>query len=346
MLETVRLVLYKSSAFLFFIFILQTLIFGQGYPDKRVDSLLKSGINSIIKQNYKSAGSTFTELNNLYPELPLGKIYLAAVKIAEAYDYGEAFDSGFIESRLDSAESQSENLIDSSDTNVWFRYFLALSEGYFSYYEALQEDWFSAFSDGYDALSDFKKCMKIQTDFPEALAPIGTYKYWRSRKTSFLNWLPFVGDYREEGIKYLERSIKESSYNTYIALHSLQWIYIDKKDYVDALRISELALKKYPDSRFFMWGLARAYEDIDKRKSINIYYKILNSYSPPADTGHYNEILLKHLIAQQYALLGDKKAALKLCGEIFSIDNLSDFVRDKLGDRLERVRKLQMELSR
>ena len=56
---------------------------------------------------------------------------------------------------------------------------------------------------------------------------------------------------------------------------------------------------------------------------------------------HYNEIVLKHLIAQQYEKVGEKSKALKLCNEIMAIKNLSEFVKNKLGDRLNRVKELQ-----
>ena len=47
---------------------------------------------------------------------------------------------------------------------------------------------------------------------------------------------------------------------------------------------------------------------------------------------HFNEIVLKHLIAQQYEKMGEKVKALKLCNEIMGITKLSDFVKNKLGD--------------
>ncbi len=39
---------------------------------------------------------------------------------------------------------------------------------------------------------------------------------------------------------------------------------MDKKNYSGAVHIAEVALKKYPSSRLFKWGIARAYEEIDR----------------------------------------------------------------------------------
>ncbi|MDR3667910.1 MAG: hypothetical protein P4L35_13790, partial [Ignavibacteriaceae bacterium] len=80
--------------------------------------------------------------------------------------------------------------------------------------------------------------------------------------------------------------------------------------------------------------------------AINNYYEILNSYTNLNSMNHYNEIILKHLIAQQYEKMGDKQKALKLCDEILGIRNLSDFVKNKLGDRLDRVKELRLKVLR
>jgi tetratricopeptide (TPR) repeat protein len=192
-------------------------------------------------------------------------------------------------------------------------------------------------------ISGFEKCLDVDRSFYEAYSALGAYKYWRSRKTEYLNWLPFVDDEKKPGIKFLEIAIKKSHYNYYLAVYSLQWIYIDMKEYNKAVKLSERALKDFPQSRFFKWGYARALQDIDLRKAVSVYYDILNSY--PSTGNHYNEIFLKHLIAQCYDRMGEKGKALALCNEILSVNGLSSFVKEKLGDRLDRVRKLKAELT-
>ena len=91
--------------------------------------------------------------------------------------------------------------------------------------------------------------------------------------------------------------------------------------------------------------MARAYEDVDKHKAILIYYEILNSFTETEKLNRCNEIILKHIIAQQYYRLGDNKSALALCNEILNIKDLTDFELDKLGDRLDRVKSLKGEIS-
>ena len=318
--------------------------YSQVYPNDRVDFLLKSGINSIINQDYETAKGYFNSLTIEFPDLPLGKIYLAANKIAEEYDYGEDYDEEFILTNLDEAREQSENLMDSDEVNIWYEYFYALAEGYTAYFHALNESWFSALNTGYNSISEFEKILTADKNFYEAYIAIGTFQYWKSRKTEFMDWLPFNNDTRKIGIERLIVAIDSSSYNSYLAINSLIWIYVDQKKYEDAISVSKKALTKFPDSRTFKWGMARAYEEIDPLKAIALYNEILNSYPVLKNEKFKNEITLKHIIAQQYAKLGNKKNALKYCNEILSIKNLPEKTADELANRLERVKVLKTEI--
>jgi hypothetical protein len=344
MQETGHLVLYKKII-VFCVILFSVEGFSQTYPDPAVDSLLKSGINDIILQNYTHAQSTFEYLNKSYPKLPLGNIYMVANEIAKAYDYEEPFNSDYITANLDTAETKTEILLDKNEDNLWHIYFKALVEGYYAYFQVLRSNWFSAFSNSIDAVRDFEKCLNIDTSFYEARLPIGCYQYWRSRKTEFLKWLPFVKDETEKGIKNLQLAVDKASYHRYMAINTLLWVYIDQKKYKTAISLAEKSLKQYPGSRFFMWPLARAYEGVNIQKAIDVYNKLLVFYTSLPNSNFYNEIVLKHILAQQYIKLGDKKSALELCDEILSLKNLSEYTKDKLGDRLDRVMDLKKELT-
>ncbi len=341
---TVRLELFDvKNVILAVLLLLPAAGICQTYPDRAVDSALKSGISQIILQDYSSAENTFRKLDHDYTQLPLGKIYLAAVKIAKSYDYGGEYDAAVIDSLLNLAQKQSQSLINADKDSPWNKYFLSLSEGYLAYFKALNGEWLNSLSAGADALADFGELASMDENFYEAYIAIGTYKYWKSRKTEFLEWIPGYDDEKDEGIILLEKSINHPSYNTYLAINSLIWIYIDQKKYYKAAELAENALKKYPGSRFFQWGLARAYEDLDPPKAISIYRKILESL--PLNLNHYNEIILKHLMAQQYTKIGENQKAIQLCNEILSIPDLNEKVRSELKARLERVKQLRTGLS-
>jgi len=170
MQEIERLARFKYFAILFVILIYSELS-AQVYPDERVDYLLRTGISSIVNQDYDAAELIFNSLDFEYPRLPLGKIYFAANKIAEAYDYSEDFDETFILNNLDAAKDQAEELIIKYDDNIWYRYFNALAEGYTSYFNGINGNWLSAISTGVNSISEFEKILESNDKFYEAILP-------------------------------------------------------------------------------------------------------------------------------------------------------------------------------
>ncbi len=325
-------------------FILFNFTFAQEFPNQRVDSLLKSGIMNIVNQEYAEANKTFNQLTFEYPELPLGKIYLAAGKIAEAYDYKKEYDSDFIESNLQEAIEHTEKLLSTDEDNLWFNYFYALAEGYIAYFDAIQDNWLSALSTGMNSISAFGNCLNIENNFYEAYIAIGTYEYWMSRKTEFLYWIPYHNDKTKIGIEKLRTAIKFASYHSHLAVNSLIWIYIDQKDFNTAIEIGQKAVNEFPNSRYFKWGLARAYEDVNTDSSIQLYYDLLESFKQEIDQNRVNEIVLKHIIAQQYFKTGKMEKAIILCDEILSVSDLDDYELSMLAERLERVKELKNTL--
>ncbi|MCW8803533.1 MAG: tetratricopeptide repeat protein [Ignavibacteriaceae bacterium] len=328
-----------------FVILIYTELPAQVYPDERVDYLLRTGISYIVNQDYDGAELVFESLEIEYPQLPLGKIYLAANKIAEAYDYAEDFDETFILNNLDSAIEQAEELITNFEDNIWYIYFNALAEGYTSYFNGINGNWLSAISTGVNSISEFEKILKSNEKFYEAYIAIGTFEYWKSRKLEFMDWLPFASDTKNISIDRLIVAIDSSSYNSHLAINSLIWIYIDQKKYEEAINVAEAALKNFPKSRTFKWGLARAYEEKNPSKAIELYLDILNSYPESKKENYINEITLKHIIAQQYAKLGDKEKAIQYCDEILSMKNIPQKTFDQLSGRLERVKSLKNEMS-
>jgi tetratricopeptide (TPR) repeat protein len=326
------------------IFFASEAVYLQEYPQKEVDTLLKSGIEAIVSQEYNEAAEIFLELDKEYSKIPLGKIYSAAVEITKAYDYGTDFNTEFINDNLEKAVKEADELIEKNPENIWNIYFSALAEGYTAYFKALDGNFLSAFSHGYNAMQKFEKCLSIDSSFYDAYTALGVYKYWKSRKTEFISWLPIVNDEREEGIKDLILSIDHFTYNKHLAANSLIWIYIDRKEFNKTVRLAAEMLKLHPESRQFKWALARAYEEIDKWKAIAVYNEILESYRKLNLPNQSQEITLLHKIAQQYAELGKKEKALEICRNILG-SYMSEGTKEKLGKRLLRIEKMEEELS-
>lgn len=319
-------------------------VFSQQHPNSGIDSLLNSGIEQILSQDYHLSKNTFELLDEQHSNIPLGKIYLVANEIARTVDYEEDFHEEYIDSILNLADEQTAELLDYDDEDLWYNYYSALIQGYKAYYKAITNNIITAFSNGVNSLQNFQVCLEIDPKFYEAYIAIGAYNYWKSKQTKSLSWLPFVSDNRAEGIEYLEEAVKHSTYNYYLAANSLIWIYIDNDQSGKAVELSSKMLELFPESRFFRWGLARAYEDLDTNKAIETYLEILSSVETLNERNYFNDIVLKHKVAMLYNRQGKNKIALNLCNEILDFEINSDLINNRLASRIERVKKLRQIL--
>jgi tetratricopeptide (TPR) repeat protein len=313
-------------------------IYAQRYPDSKVDSLWISGIYAIMSEDYSEAEQVFNRLEHDYPHLPLGPIYLAAVEIVKAYDYGLVYNDTFIRNKLSYAIRTAEENIENNGADIWDNYFLGLANAYSAYYAALLEDWYTAFDTGLESINAFEECLQSNPDFYEAAIAVCSYKYWKSVK---MDWLPFVEDERNFAVSCLEKNAMKSTYNKNLAINSLVWIYIDSGSSSKAVELIKPLLLQFPDNRFFRWGLARAYEDLDEEKAIATYNELLKSYNENGINSTIQFITIKHKIAQNYFELGEYPLTLSHCTEILSITNLSKYEKNVLEERLDRVIELR-----
>ena len=330
---------------LLLIIIFSKSFFGQNHPNKIIDSLLTNGIENIVLQDYDQANKCFIQLDQQFNALPIGKIYLAASEIAKSVDYMEDINVAYADSLLELAKEKTELLLNVEPDNLWYNYYEALIFGYKAYYYSISGSLISAFADGVQCLRSFQKCLEIDPSFYEAFTAMGTYNYWKSAQSKSFLWLPFVSDYREEGINYLEQALKSATYNKHLAAYSLVWIYIDYGENQKAVDLSIKSLSEFQDSRFFKWGLARAYKGIDKNKTIDVYFDLLKSIETLENRNLFNDVVIKHKIAMLYEELGNFSKSLKLCNEILAFNIKSDKIKKRLEDRIRRVVELKKRLE-
>ena len=153
----------SSLLFLFF----TSFCFGQIHPESEIDSLLRIGIEKIILQDYSSAENIFKTLDNEYPKIPLGNIYLAANQITRTVDYAEELNNDYVDSLLQSALNKIELLRNENDEDIWNNYYEALVHGYKAYYHSISGNIISAFADGVLSLRSFQECLEMDNDFYE-----------------------------------------------------------------------------------------------------------------------------------------------------------------------------------
>jgi tetratricopeptide (TPR) repeat protein len=254
--------------------------------------LVAEGIDLTLKQQYDRADSLFRVVIIKYPNHPLGYLYLAGVMEARSMDYLDPLDFGKYDSLLGLAKSESEELIEAYPNSPLGYYFVGTAVGYDAYAQVDAGNWLGGILKGLSAASDFKRSMELDSSFYDAYVGVGTYYYWKSRKTDFLNWA--LGDRRADGIRLLEIAAEKGEQNKYTALSALMAIYLDSRQFELSIQCAKRALERYPENRIFLWGLAAAQEQSGNYvEVIQTYQHLLANILDTRMPNPFNEILCR-----------------------------------------------------
>jgi len=319
------------------------IVSAQTFPDAKVDSLIRKGITLTLSAEYQEAKNTFKELEKEFPDLPAGKIFIISPHIAESSERMELEENESIGAMIDEAEIAAEKYAAKNHGSIWANYFLGVSRGYSAYYRATKHKYLSAINEGYSSVKDFEKCIEADKNFYEAYIAVGTYKYWVSAKTEFINWLPFFSDEKELGTKLLEKAVGGNSYHFHLAIYSLCWVYISRDMYSKALDLAEKALKFFPESKDFHFIKARVYSVDNPLKAAAELYKIRELFLQHGTLTTRNDLWVNFAIARNLNNGGKYSEALDRCNYILGYKPNEKYSEDLL-DRIERTKELKLEI--
>jgi tetratricopeptide (TPR) repeat protein len=266
-----------------------------------IHAAVTTGTDFVLRQEYRQADSLFQHLAKTYPQHPAGYLYQAAVMQAEAMDCMVPIDRARFDYFLELGRKAAKNI-----SSPWKEYFLATADGYDAYERMDRGDWLGGINKGMSSVSVFEDAISQDSSFYDAYVGAGTYYYWRSRKTEFINWLPFVKDRRERGIEMLKLGAERSEYNRFTAMSGLISILLDAKDYNAVVKWSRLGLASYPNNRTFLWGLATALDRAKHPQEATRAYQILLHSLQDSHAPHpYNEIVCRLNLAKCQFAVGD-----------------------------------------
>ena len=259
---------------------------------RELSSLVAAGIDYTLRQEYGRADSVFELALSKYPGHPLGYLYKAAVMEARSMDYLDPLDFNRYDSLLAIAKSESEKIVDAYPNSPLGYYYRGTAIGYDAYARVDAGNWLAGIVKGLSAASDFKKTVELDSTFYDAYVGVGTYYYWKSRKTEFLNWA--LGDRRAEGMNLLRIASERADNNRFAALSALAAIYLDSQQYRESMECARLALERYPENRIFLWELAEAQEQSGNyADAMRTYQHLLTNILTAKISNPYNEILCR-----------------------------------------------------
>jgi tetratricopeptide (TPR) repeat protein len=319
----------------------------QKLPDSLLHSLVSKGIDLTLRQKYSEAESLFQAVARTFPEHPAGYLYQAAVLQTRALDFVVPLRRETFDSLLEKGETLSERMIDSMSSSPWGHYFLATTYGYDAYARVERGDWFGGFRKGLSAASEFKICVERDSAFYDAFAGLGTYYYWKSRKTEFLHWLPFISDDRPEGIRLLRFCADHGTYNRFVALSALVTIFLDAGHYHQSVSVAKEALAAYPQNRVFLWGLAEALSQLGRHKeALAAYNEILKSVIADSIPNPYSEVLCRLNIVRMKNRLADTTDVEMHLNALLAYEKygFSEDLQDRALEKFKEARRIKENL--
>lgn len=313
-----------------------------------MDSLLMHGIDLIMQQKYESALDHFRRLAVLYPFSPEGYLFQAAVLQTRAIDYRVFLGREQFDSLLARARSAAETMIDQNAESPWGHYYLGTALGMESYDRIQRGEYIRGYLKGRSAVSLLEKVLKLDSTFCDAYSVLGTYYYWKTRKTEFLDWLPFMSDDRQMGIEYLHRAIEHGRYQRFAALSNLLWIYLDANELQKAEALARTALQRYPEHRIFLHGLAGALHNQGKyAEALAVYERQLKSILSDNAPNPYNELGCRVNIMFVKVALKDTTQLREHLNAVFAMPRQSfpPYLREKVEEKFQQARRFEEFLT-
>ncbi len=317
--------------------------------DGRLHALTVQGIDLTWRQKYDEADSVFQIISDEFPNHPAGYAFRAGVMQTKAVDHELMVDASTFDSLIGISKEKATAMIEAGgEDGKWGYFFLATAEGCDSYARVYRGDWITGAMRGAASSSAFKDALAQDSMLYDAYAGIGGFYYWRSRKTEYFNWLPFVGDDRPKAFAFLKKTAEHGVYNRFTALSMLAAIYCDAGSYERAAECAQAGLARYPSNQVFLWGLTTALEKLGKPKeAITAYERLLASIREAKEPNTYNELVCRLNISKLKLDIGDTVHVQESLSTILKYrpEKFPSHLKKRVEEKVEKAKELLLKIG-
>ncbi len=308
---------------------------------------IRNGVNLTVTERFDEARGLFQGMIDRDTTDHAAYLFCAGVWHGEMFDREDYSTRPAFDSLIDRALALADKAISENRNPAWAHLTKGNAYAYIAALETKVGSWWRALRKGLAAKGEYLDALKIDPRLYDAYLGLGSYHYWKSARTEFINWLPLVPDRKDAGCAELQLAIDSSLFSGDLAANSLLWIDIDRGHYDEAYTIATQLHQKYPGSRLFTWGLAFASLDSRRlREALRSFGVILEMVEDQPGQNNYNTIECRFHRARILQMLDQRDQAIaelqKLLGYPIS-DEVKDRQREKLKEARELLRKLQQE---
>jgi tetratricopeptide (TPR) repeat protein len=289
----------------------------------------------------------FAKLTEHAPLSPLGPLFIAGNLQAEMLDRESDERRERFLANVELAESRVEaGIAGRGDRLGEDEFVLGVAAGYRAVYESRWGGWFAALKSGLRAKKHFESALRLDSTFCDAYLGLGSYHYWKSAKTDWVNWLPIVSDARSKGIVMLIRAAYCGIYTRATAHAALASAYINDGRYSEALAHADTLGQLAPDGKAHLWlqGKAR-YALYEWDSAIAIFAEIESRIREDGHGNYFNLIECAYYRAQCHWGAGRYQQARDECGRALTYPAPDD-IKERQRKRLSELRALQRKLVR
>jgi len=332
------------SAFIILILTVPTVL--AEFPDSSDLFLIKQGIGLSLNEQYAEAETLFSDLKLKYPDHPAGSFFLAATLLAQMSDYETFDDNDDFKKLIKATISQADKLRDGDRNSAWAYYFMGMA----NFYQALQgsrrSSKFSVLKQGIRGKNLLNKCLDLDSTLSDAYLGLGSYYYWGSVKTAGYDWLPFIGDNKQQGLDYLQIASQQSYFSTDLVNSALIRIYYNENLSQSADSLVNILESKFPQGKSFLWAQASGrFSALDFKGALKIYGQLRDRLKSENSMNNYNLFQIAFRRVQCFYELQEYTQTLieiDICDNI----NLSKQIKKRHQSNLKELNKIKRDIQK
>jgi len=307
---------------------------------------VRTGINLTVTERFDEARKIFQTMIDRDTTDHAAYLLLAGVWHGEMFDREDYSTRPKFDLLISKALSLAKRAIAENRNPAWAHLTRGNAYAYIATLETKVGSWWGAVRKGIAAKDEYLEALKLDSTLYDAYLGLGSYHYWKSAKTEFINWLPLIPDRKDQGCAELRLAIDSSLFSGDLAANSLLWICLDCGQFDEAHAIATRLHREFPDSRLFTWGLAfSSYYSRNLREALESFGKILDMIEHQSGQNNFNTIECRFHRARIFQMLHEKDKAIAELQTLLSYP-VSEEIKDRQNEKLRKARELLEEMQK
>lgn len=313
-------------------------------PENSIAEQALAGIQYSLNDRFRTADSIFAGIASEFVRSPIGPLFAAGNVQAEMLDTESLARLRDFEQYVAEAESRARRSDTLRVSRAENEFVLGVAAGYRAVYESKWGGKFAALKQGLRAKRHFQEALELDSSLCDANLGLGTYYYWKSAKTDWINWLPIVADERARGLVLLERTIVCGQFARETARAALAGALINEGEFAVAIAHADTLAMMFPNSKAPLWLKAKTHYAMYEWEAAARLFDSLEARIRAIGAGNYfNLIECAYHRAQCHWGAGNYRDALSECGKATTYPADQE-TKKRQREHLDELRTMQRKL--